>query len=66
MVDYYNPKRNRRLKDPEVFEFKALRINFETVDAMTFTEVLYPKSIYDIIDFFVRECIRQKTRDRKA
>lgn len=35
-------------------------MNFETVDKKTFTEVLCPKDIYDIIDFFVRECIKRE------
>ena len=64
MADYYNPKMDRRLRDPEVFEFQPLRMSFEAVDSMTFTEVLYPKSIYDIIDFFVRECIKREIRFR--
>ena len=64
MADYYNPKGDRRLSDPEVFEFQPLRMSFETVDSITFTEVLYPKSIYDIIDFFVRECIKREVRFR--
>jgi len=64
MADYYNPKRDRRLSDPEVFEFQPLRMSFEVIDSMTFTEVLYPKSIYDIIDFFVRECIKREVHFR--
>lgn len=58
MADYYNPNRYRRLSDPGVFEFKPLHMSFETVDLKTFTEVLCPKSIYNIIDFFVRECVK--------
>jgi hypothetical protein len=64
MADYYNPNRYSRLSDPGVFEFKPLRMSFEAVDSVTFTEVLYPKSIYDIIDFFVREFIIQEVRYR--
>lgn len=60
MVDYYSPKRDRRPGSPEVFEFQSLLMSFEAVDPMTFTQVLYPKSIYDIIDFFVRECIKRE------
>lgn len=64
MADYYSSKRDRRLGSPEVFEFQPLRMSFEAVDSMTFTEVLYPKSIYNIIDFFVRECIKREVRFR--
>lgn len=43
-----------------MFEFQSLLMSFEAVDPITFTQVLYPKSIYDIIDFFVRECIKRE------
>lgn len=33
-------------------------------DRQTFTEVLFPKDIYDIIDFFVRQCIKEEMRFR--
>ena len=64
MADYYNPKRERRLGSPDVFEFQPLSMSFEAIDKKTFTEVLHPKSIYDIIDFFVRECINREIRFR--
>lgn len=60
MADYYSTEKYRKPISPEVFEFQPLRMGFETVDFSVFTEVLYPKSIYDIIDFFVRECIKQE------
>lgn len=62
LVDYY--KKDRRLGSPDIFEFQPLLTSFEAVDSMAFTEVLYPKSIYDIIDFFVRECIKREMRFR--
>jgi hypothetical protein len=60
MADYYKPKRDRRPDSPGIFEFHTLYMSFEAVDKNTFTEVLYPKSIYDIIDFIVRECIKRE------
>ena len=42
------------------FHFTALKTNFEMVDSNTFTEVLYPENIYDIIEFFVRKCIKRE------
>ena len=44
----------------ERFEFSSLKTNFELVDSNTFTEVLYPENIYDIIEFFVRKCIEKE------
>lgn len=64
MADYYNPKRERRLDSPGVFEFQSLPMHFEVIDKKTFTEILYPKSIYDIIDFFTRECVKREQRFR--
>jgi len=64
MADYYNPKKERRLGSPDVFEFQPLFMSFEVIDKKTFTEVLYPKDIYDIIDFFVRECVKREQRFR--
>lgn len=64
MADYYNPKKYRKPISPEVFEFQPLHTSFEVVNSTVFTEVLYPKSIYDIIDFFVRECIQREVRFR--
>ena len=63
MADYYNPKRDRRLSDPEVFKFQPLRMSFEAVDSTTFTEVLYPKA-FTISLIFVRECIKREIRFR--
>lgn len=56
MVDYY--KQNRPLL--EVFSFEPLPVGFEPIDNIGFTDVLRPKSVYDIIDFFMRECIKRE------
>ena len=42
------------------FDFQPLKISFEFVGRKHFTEVLYPESIYDLIDFSLRECVRQR------
>lgn len=42
------------------FEFQTQSTNFELVDSKTFTEVLYPNDIYDIIDFLLRACIKRE------
>ena len=46
------------------FRFQALPIKFESVDSHTFTEVLYPETIYDLIDYSVRECVKRRQRMR--
>lgn len=55
-----------RARGDEAFRFAQLPIRFELVDDETFTEVLHPNSIYDLIDYHVRECIRQETRMRRC
>lgn len=52
MVRYYNYRGNDQLN---TFQFQPQPMSFEVIDRKTFTEVLYPKNIYDLIDYFVRE-----------
>lgn len=46
-----------------VFRFYPQPINFELVND-TFAEVLDPNSVYDLIDFHLRECIRREVKMR--
>jgi hypothetical protein len=57
MADYYEGKGAGNL---EIFPFQPLTICFEWIDRKTFTEALYPKDIYEIIDYFIRECIMRE------
>ena len=57
MVDYYNTEGGDTLN---TFRFQPQPMSFEVIDKKTFTEVLYPKDIYDIIDYFVRECVKRE------
>jgi hypothetical protein len=61
MVDYYSEKSRDRLN---TFQFQPQPMSFEVINKKTFTEVLYPKDIYDIIDYFVRECVKREQRFR--
>ena len=42
------------------FDFRPMKISFEFVGEKQFAEVLYPQSMYDLIDFSLRECVRQR------
>lgn len=42
-----------------VFQFAPLAMRFELLDKQWFTNVLYPKSIHDLIDYQLRECINR-------
>lgn len=48
--------------DLHTFRFRPQPMNFEVLDHKVFAEVLYPKDIYDLIDYHVRECIKRETR----
>jgi len=48
------------------FFFSALSTGYEQVKPGVFTEVLYPNSIDEIVEFFVRECIRRELRFRRC
>lgn len=46
------------------FQFERQSLSFEAVDDTAFTDVLYPDSIYGLIDFHLRECVKRETRLR--
>ena len=42
------------------FDFQPMKISFEFVCEKQLTEVLYPQSMYDLIDFSLRKCVQEK------
>ena len=61
MVVYYNAEGGDTLN---TFQFQPQSMSFEVIDHKIFAEVLYPKDIYDLIDFHVRECVKREVRMR--
>ena len=61
MVAYYSAEGGDTLN---TFQFQPQSMNFEVIDHKIFAEVLYPKDIYDLIDFHVRECVKREVRMR--
>ena len=61
MVDYYNTEGGDTLN---TFRFQPQTMNFEVIDRKIFAEVLYPKDVYDLIDFHVRECVKREVKMR--
>lgn len=61
MVSYYDHYGRRPL---DVYRFHPLTLNLELLDGIVFTEVLRPTSIYDLIDYAVRECVKRELRMR--
>ena len=61
LEDYYA----REERDPlKVFRFHPQLMDFERVEGHGFVEVLHPRSIYDLIDFSVRECVKREIKMR--
>ena len=61
MVAYYNAEGGDTLN---TFRFQPQTTNFEVIDHKVFAEVLYPRDIYDLIDFHVRECVKREMKMR--
>lgn len=61
MVAYYNAEGGDTLN---TFQFQPQTMSFEVIDHKIFAEVLYPRDIYDLIDFYVRECVKREVRMR--
>lgn len=61
MVAYYNAEGGDTLN---TFQFQPHSMSFEVIDHKVFAEVLYPRDIYDLIDFHVRECVKREVRMR--
>ena len=61
MVDYYDAEGGDTLN---TFRFQPQTMSFEVIDHKVFAEVLYPRDIYDLIDFYVRECVKREVRMR--
>ena len=61
MVAYYNAEGGDTLN---TFQFQPQTMSFEVIDRKIFAEVLYPKDIYDLIDFHVRECVKREVKMR--
>lgn len=47
-----------------LFRFSLLQTRSEAVDSKTFTEVLYPNTVRDLVDYTLRECIRREQKMR--
>ena len=61
MVAYYNAEGGDTLN---TFQFQPQSMSFEVIDHKVFAEVLYPRDIYDLIDFHVRECVKREVKMR--
>ena len=56
-VYYLNASRDLDNHHRDLFPFRALSVKFEPTEHGAVSEVLYPESVYELIDFFLRENI---------
>ena len=61
MIAYYEKELP---DDSDRYELKPYPVSYELVKQGEFTDVLYPKTIYDLIGFALRECVKRKIRMR--
>lgn len=48
----------------DIFKFKPQQTSFELLYQEVFGEILCPESMYDLIDYHLRECVRREIRMR--
>lgn len=48
----------------DIFRFKPQQTSFELLHQEAFGEILCPESMYDLIDYHLRECVRREIRMR--
>ena len=48
------------------FTFSALPLRFDLIAPETFAEVLVPESVYHLIDYALRECVKREVRIRRC
>jgi len=53
---FFNPAR----QGMDWFKFEPIPTRFERLNENTFTEVLYPETTYDLVNFFLREIVRRE------
>ena len=49
-----------------LFHFDKLKIKCEVVEDKAFTDAPYPESVYDVVDYILRECIKKEQPIRKC
>ena len=49
-----------------MFHFDKLKIKCEVVEDKAFTDAPYPESVYDVVDYILRECIKKEQPIRKC
>lgn len=64
LVDYTHEDRPRKSRLVSTFYFSKITTTFEQVDGEHFVEVLRPKYLHEIIEFFVRACVQREQRFR--
>jgi len=48
----------------ELFQFLPQRISYELLYRETFAEILCPDTVYDLVDYHLRECLKREIKMR--
>lgn len=48
----------------ELFRFQPQRMSYELLYRKTFAEILCPETVYDLVDYHLRECIKREIKMR--
>jgi len=64
IVDYIHEIRQTFRVNISIFDFAELATTFEQVDAEHVAEVLRPKNVHEIVEFFLRACVKREQRFR--
>ncbi len=50
--------------EKELFRFQPQRMSYELLYRETFAEILCPETVYDLIDYHLRECLKREIKMR--
>lgn len=48
----------------ELFQFRPQRMSYELLYQKTFAETLCPETVYDLVDYHLRECLKREIKMR--
>ena len=63
LVDYYTRNVKENLS---IFTFRPCPVSYELIDGKEFAEVLYPETVYDLIDYYLRLCVQRELRAQEC
>ena len=50
----------------DIFRFRTQKMSYELMYRQTFAEFLCPDTVYDLIDYHLRECVKREVKMRRC